>query len=41
MAMCAAELATGREFTSVGQRASNSTSISNAGCLGGVQQNTG
>jgi len=41
MAMCAAELATGREFTATGQTASNSSGISNGGCLGGVQQNTG
>jgi hypothetical protein len=39
--MCAAELATGREFAAMGQKASNSGGISNGGCLGRVQQNTG
>jgi len=41
MAMCAAELATGREFTATGVTASISSAIWNGGCLVGAQQNTG
>jgi len=41
MAMRAAELATGREFTATRVTAFSSSAISNGGCLGGVQQSTG